>query len=827
MTRMRRAVAALDRRYVISGYAGLLATVAVVLTGAAQGAGPWPRFLDLPWPVIAAAFFAAEATALHIEIRRESHTISLSGIALILGLLTLDPILLVAVRVGASALALVVVRRRRGLKLVWNLALYGAECGMAAVVAGWALRSGGPDSLVTWIVLLGAVLLAELLSLLAVPVVIMVAEGQLRLSLYAQIGRSQVIAIVSATFGTITAAAMVDLPWLAVLGLGPLFGVAAVLRVHGQLGKQHHDLQQLHGFTRAIMGSDPLDTGLEQLATILRSRVAAVAVHDDDHGFAVRCRNEHGTTDLSVAVPAPCVHPRKLVAVDDRSSASAATALLAGLDATRGLVIPIAGNRGRRTYVVVADRLGASADYDGEETELFASLAANYGARLSADHLLGELERQARLDAVTGLANRAGVETELARRLEGQPEKLIVVMVDLDRYDDVKESLGYDVADRLLEVFADRLTTVIRPGDHVGRLGGDDFAVLVDASDERSGRSSIESVVTSLVDRLDGPIELDDITLDLDVTVGVTCWPTDGARGPAELLRQADLAMNEAGRTHRRWTRYDPTIEHRSGARLVLLGELRDALDDHQLILHFQPQVSTADLRPVGAEALIRWDHPSRGLLSPGAFLPQAEQSALAPRIARHVISLAVEELARLDDAGHRLTMSINLAARDLLDRSVPSFVSAALTDVGVDPTRVCFEVTESSFIVDIDNAIANLQRIRDLGCRTSVDDFGTGFASLQYLQRLPVDEVKIDRSFVSQMTIDPNSAAIVRSTIHLVHELGREVVAEGIEDLDTLDALRDLGCDVVQGYLIGRPMAADAFRSWRPDLTAPGPRYS
>ncbi|MDH3684214.1 MAG: hypothetical protein OEV40_30200, partial [Acidimicrobiia bacterium] len=267
---MRRVVARVDRRVLVALHGVALAGLGLALLAIGSTA-TWTAYLALPWWVIAGSFFVVEATALHIEIRRETHSLSLSGIPLLLGLLSLSPVALLLARLTGNGMALVLVRRRLGLKLGWNLALYTLETSVAALIAAVALSSGRPVTINAWVLLLAAVLAAELIGLISVPIVIMISEGELRLSLFGQIGRSQLIAVVSATFGTVTAAAMIDLPWLAAFAFVPLVGVAALLRMFGRLGKEHHDLQQLHSFTTAIAGRDPLDAGLEQLATILRA----------------------------------------------------------------------------------------------------------------------------------------------------------------------------------------------------------------------------------------------------------------------------------------------------------------------------------------------------------------------------------------------------------------------------------------------------------------------------------------------------------------------------------------------------------------------------
>ncbi|MEM7341500.1 MAG: EAL domain-containing protein [Actinomycetota bacterium] len=810
----------------------LLAAAAawLALLADASSADSATGYLPLPWLLVAGLFFVAEASALHIEIRRETHSLSLSGIPLLLGLLALGPVPLIAARLAGSATALVFVRRRAGLKLAWNLALYALEASAAVLIASIALRDGPPAQMADWVTLLSAVLLAELIGLLSVPVVIMLAEFKVQLAMYAQVGRSQLIALVSTTFGVVTAAAMLDQVWLATFAVVPIIGVALLLRLHGQLGKEHHDLQQVHGFTNAITGRDPLDTGLSQLATILRSDLAGVAVRQEDGQFSVRLllgdayadrmlELDHdpavgGRTDEEALAPFAdgSESANRLIRLDADTPPCIPGELVRLLGGRSGLATPISGPGQGEAYVLLANRLGTSSTYGKDEARLFASLATNLGARLSADHLLEQLETQARIDALTGLVNRNTLEAELDRRVGSECDSGgAVLLLDLDRFKDINDSLGHQVGDEVLRAFANRIRGQVRANDLAGRLGGDEFTIiLADCADD----ARLEANVASLAQRLNQPLEIDGITLELGASIGIARWPNDATTG-TELLRQADIAMYEAKRTHQPWVRYRAELDHANTGHLALLGQLREGLTAGELQIHLQPQVRTGSLELVGAEALLRWYHPTEGLVPPGIFIPLAEQSNLAGPITRHVISQGVMAVRRLEAMNIEASVSVNLTARDLLDRTLPANIAGSVAAGGVDPSRLIFEVTEGSLIVDIDTAIRHLHAIRELGCRTSVDDFGTGYASLQYLQRLPIDEVKIDRSFIAKSAVDPNSKAIVRAMTRLVHELGLEVVAEGIDDLGTLDLLRQLGCDTIQGYLVAKAMPVDDFLRW------------
>lgn len=799
---------ATDRRLFVALYALVLTVVAVVPILWLETTTDWQTHLNIPWLVIAVGFFTLEAAALHIEIRRETHSLSLSGLPLLLGIMSLSPVVLVLARVVGAALALIFVRRSRGLKLVWNLALFAAEASTVALVASFALRGDEIERIGQWLILLGAILLAELIGLAAVPLVIMVAEGELRLSLYAQIGRSQVIAIVASTFAVITAAALVHLPGLGPLALVPVAGVAYLLRLHGRLGKEHHDLRQIHDFAEAIGGRDSLDVGLEQLCAILRLRGAAVAVRSDSGDFIARVRSDDSFLDTALIAREHWVRPPLGVSIVEPDSAGALRDVFDTLGATRGVALSVAEGAGERLYILGFDRLGATDRLAADEVRLFQSMASALGARLSADRLLDQLEAQAQIDMLTGLANRRTLERTLDARLQDPSRPGAVLILDLDRFKDVNDSLGHHFGDELLRTIAERLTAEIRGSDLAARLGGDEFAVIID--DFAKGEA-LATRLDHLVARLGRPLDLDGITIDVGVSLGAAQWPADSLTS-SELLRLADIAMYEAKRTHHRWVSYETTIDHTSPGRLALTGQLRDAISEEQLMIHLQPQHRGNDLALSGAEALVRWDHPEMGLIPPSQFLPIAEHSALATDLTKNVLHAALDAAGRLVRAGIDIPISVNLTSRDLLDRNLHRTVAEALDRSGVTADHLTFEVTESSLIIDLKAAITTLAELQALGCRTSADDFGTGYASLQYLQQLPLDEVKIDQSFVAGCVANPSDQAIVRSTTHLIHELGLDVVAEGIEDEATLGLVRELGCDQLQGFYFSRPLPLEDF---------------
>ncbi|MFQ5558743.1 MAG: putative bifunctional diguanylate cyclase/phosphodiesterase, partial [Acidimicrobiales bacterium] len=573
----------------------------------------------------------------------------------------------VAARLVGSAAALTIVRRSPTVKLLWNLALFTAETSTAIAIARFALADGAPDDLASWSLLSAAILAAEVVGLVAVPLVIMLFDRELQPGLFAQIGRSHLIALVGATFAVVVAGAILHTPALALFAITPVLGVAGLLHVHGRLSKEHHDLQQLHGFTAAIGGRDSLDAGLRELTSILRTRGSALAIRRDDT-YQVRCfvsgslidrqmTASGQPLDLGSGVAVVSADPRSEHPADDTSRR-----LLECVRGRSGLATPVALSSQESGLLLVFDRLGATTRYAPEERQLFASMATTLGARMSADLLLDRLELQAREDGLTGLANRAALENALDRRLGHLTRRGAVLVMDLDRFKDVNDTLGHQFGDQLLQVISARLLSAVGEVDLAARLGGDEFAVLLD---EIASDAELDVRLDLLARQFDRPVELDGITFDVGVSMGVASWPADGETS-ADLLRRADIAMYEAKRTHQSWVRYRPAIDHSSTRRLQVMGQLREAIERREMTLHYQPQVRADDSCLIGAEALVRWNHPTLGLIPPGEFVTLAEHSGVAAELTRFVLGEAIDATARLRRAGIDLVMAVNLTSRDI-----------------------------------------------------------------------------------------------------------------------------------------------------------------
>jgi diguanylate cyclase (GGDEF)-like protein len=424
---------------------------------------------------------------------------------------------------------------------------------------------------------------------------------------------------------------------------------------------------------------------------------------------------------------------------------------------------------------------------------------------------LADTRRLARTDDLTGLPNRrhfhAAVGTAVFERGQGE---LAVLMMDLDRFKEINDSLGHHVGDELLTLLGPRLREVLAEQDLLARLGGDEFGVLLsDACAEKAA-----SVADALLSALRSPFDLAGVSLHVEASIGIALCPAH-ADGVSGLLQRADLAMYRAKAAHAGYAFSKTEMDGADRLRLETLEELRGALDRDELVLHYQPKLDLRTGAVTGVEALVRWQHPTRGLLYPDEFLPLAERSGLMRRLTLIVLETALRQADAWRRDGRRLTVAVNLSASNLLDTQLPDQIEMLLTALDLPSDLLELEITETVLMADPVRALEVLRGLRALGVRLAVDDYGTGYSSLSYLQDLPVDDLKLDRSFVMRSESEPRSAAIVRSTIALAHSLDMRIIAEGVESADVLSRLAKAGCDVAQGSHIARPQPAHQSTSW------------
>jgi diguanylate cyclase (GGDEF)-like protein len=445
-----------------------------------------------------------------------------------------------------------------------------------------------------------------------------------------------------------------------------------------------------------------------------------------------------------------------------------------------------------------------------------------------------ERERQALHDTLTGLPNRKLLFKEAQAAIEdaaATDSRTCLFLLDLDRFKEINDTLGHPVGDALLEMVARRLESTVRGSDTVARLGGDEFAVLVRDLDDPQGALDLAELVRSA---LAAPFRCDGMSFEIEASIGVALYPDHG-RDFEILLQRADVAMYVAKERGTGIELYSPDTDRHSTVRLGMMAELRAALDNGDLELHYQPK---ADLRTgdvVGVEALLRWRHAERGPVSPEEFIPLAEQTGLMRHVTQFVVDEALRQVSEWWRSGLRVQCAVNVCARDLYDRDFVAFLRARLDHHGVPARALMVEVTESVLMADPARAASTLVSLADLGVGVSLDDFGTGYSSLVHLKRLPVSEVKIDRSFVMRMDLHEDDAAIVRSIIELSTALGLRVVAEGVETRESWDRLAVYGCDAAQGWYLAKALPAADVTRWMqqhdgrqhvPGFTVPGQRH-
>ncbi|MDQ1512125.1 MAG: hypothetical protein QOG50_3969 [Actinomycetota bacterium] len=415
-------------------------------------------------------------------------------------------------------------------------------------------------------------------------------------------------------------------------------------------------------------------------------------------------------------------------------------------------------------------------------------------------------------DALTGLPNRTLFHEQLENRLADE-RSVAVLLIDLDGFKEVNDTLGHALGDELLVEVGRRLRPLLGTPDLIARLGGDEFAAFMYAADEEQALARVDELLAKIRE----PFDIAGLDFDIDASIGVA-MANDPALTAADLVRRADVAMYTAKEDRAGRALYSSDRDNYSAERLALAGRLRRGIADGELVLHYQPQLDLATGDIVGVEALLRWDYPGRGLVSPDEFIPVAERTELIRPLTSFVFTAAIAQAAAWRRAGHDLNVSVNLSPRNLGEDDLVESIAHLLLLHNLPPSSLVVEVTETAVMASPDRAADVMRRLRAIGVKISIDDFGTGHSSLAYLTTLPNDELKIDRSFIRAMSTDPNAETVVRAIVDLAGSLRLDVVAEGVETANDAEALREIGCTTGQGYLFSKPLAADAMTAWLED---------
>ena len=451
---------------------------------------------------------------------------------------------------------------------------------------------------------------------------------------------------------------------------------------------------------------------------------------------------------------------------------------------------------------------------DESQELLRAEIQAKEQALLEAQDIGSAMRHQAMHDGLTNLPNRILLHDRLQQALLiGLREKkmLALIMMDLDQFKIINDTLGHHTGDIVLQQVAMRLQQVLRGSDTIARLGGDEFAILLTAV---TGQAGVVIAAQKIMEAIHQPLKIEERVLHVAASLGIALFPEHGNQ-PEKLLRCADVAMYGAKRAKSGFAIYDVEQDAQNTKQNFLQNDLQVAIEENQFILHYQPKIDLASNRICGVEALIRWQHPTEGLIFPDSFIPILEQNGLIKPLTRIVLKMALQQLTEWQQQGRILPIAINISAINLQDPSFPDQVLEIMHNFNVQPTLLEMEITETALMQSPLQAIETVKKLCDIGIVISIDDFGTGYSSMAYLKKLVVAKIKVDKSFVIDMIKNENDNIIVRSTIDLAHNLGLTVVAEGVETAEAFERLKSLGCDTAQGYHMGRPLSVDKLNEW------------
>jgi diguanylate cyclase (GGDEF)-like protein len=789
--------------------------------------------LDRPVPVpepawyalalLVAGFMVGELFPLRFEMRSELLMVSLSELPLVLGVLLL-PAWMVGVAFLFGAMAAFLMRRAKPVAALLNLSLIAVESGIAFLVLALfdrpipfvgILMAVQPRLLPVAI----GVLAGAAASACAVAVVRRlggVAEPAGRI-----IGRSVLIAalIIGLTLAGFTV-------WTAIAA-GPILCVAllaagAVLyRSYGAFLRQHSGLAGLYAFGASVAKAG-VDTDLWQsLARSVRDQLgvqaAALYLVDWPGGPTVLAAGPDGT--LHVDPPAADDPILALARRDgavmvslDRTEDDGIRRALLRRRATDAMVVALRAGGRDRGFISVWDTRSRWRRMDDDDLQLLQTLASHLATALENHGLMTRLQHAAYHDPVTNLLNQSGLAAR-TRELSAGASRPGVLLLELDVLGDVTGALGHDHGEQLLMSVSARLTAAAGDGRVIGRVDADRFAILLETDDEAEALAFADNMLAAASE----PIVVDSVEVEPNVVAGIAFLDTaeDSVASHQAVLQQAQLALTSARSRDEKVAIFRPAIGEVHHRRFQLVSQFRHAVDAGQVVVYYQPKLTLVERELVGVEALVRWLHPEYGFVSPAELIEAIEPTSAIDVLFGHVLNQSLAQVAAWSSKGMRIAVAVNLSVRNLLAPDLVDRVAAGLAAHHVPPELLTLEVTESSVMNQPERSLPVLQELHAMGIRLSVDDFGTGYSSLAYLRRLPIDELKIDKSFVQRMVTDLGDLAIVRAIIDLGHSLGMRVIAEGVEEEAGRDALRSMRCDAMQGFLLSRPLPIDRFESW------------
>jgi diguanylate cyclase (GGDEF)-like protein len=786
----------------------------------------------IPWWLLLPLFALAEVAVLHVPTSRGgAHTHSLRELPNVLGLAFLAPTAYLLAHLAGTGAALLLHRRQRGTKLAFNLALFSLEVVVGITAYRLVLGDASPVDPRGWLAALTATLLTDVLSALLIAGVIALHERELDRSVLAQtLTRGSLAVVANTALACLVVVLLVlessALPLLVVV----LLVMFVTYRAYLVLWVGHARVHQLYRFvqeTADLTGAEELVTVvLREARDVMHASAAEVVLLDGRGQIRRRALSEEAPDVVETAEPVPEETWWHCALDGEAVRADVTECDLHGADCRGGVAAPLRlAEAGVTGVLLVHDRTVDVDPFTPEDAQLFATLTAHASAALDNAFMLDKLRRvaaerehQAMHDTLTGLPNRAGLSQRLEAALDGGTLALLLLGTDdIARVDDV---LGHSSGMALLRLLAQRLGEA--SPEPVYRLEGDQFAVVL------AGRAAGDALDLAgrLVAALRQPLLLGAVPLHVTARVGIACAPLDGADAE-DLIRLAVLSMH-TGAPGEITTAHGKALGVQDGQRrLVLAADLSTALDEGGLEVWYQPQVVLRDGTLHGAEALLRWQHPTYSWVNPSEIVNVAERTGQLLRLTEMVLATALEQRARWQRDGLSVSVSVNLAAQTIQE-DLAERVARHLWATRTPARLLVLEVTESGVMRDSERGLAVLRSLSQLGVELSIDDFGTGHSSLAYLDRLPVQEVKIDRAFVQALEGREHDSAVLRSTIGLAHEMGLRVVVEGVEGTEALRKVEDLGSDLGQGYVIARPMpGGDLFAWWtvrRHPLVCTGP---
>ena len=781
----------------------------------------------LNWWWLAVGFLAAERCVVHLQFARSAHSFSLGDVPLVFGLvLASSNDLLLATMLG-SAITLFLDRRLPFIKLVFNLGQFALSVCIATLIVHVAAGDGLWGAQVV-----GAVMLAtEASATVAVGLIaaaISLSEGWMGMQqLMRMYAMDLTVTVTNTSLGLVSVLIVSLHPWALPLLVVPFITVFVAYRAYLAQRQRHERLEFLYEANRTLSRSPEIVEALEGLLArsldAFRAERAEIVLDSPDKGPLRTTLGPDGEKEVMVAIEPGVADALQSLVSPDRPvvavTPSTAGPRIAGYLAERGvqhaMVAMLPGEDRTIGTLMLANRFGVVRDFGRDDLKLFETLANNASVALQYDrleqavseleHLQRRLHHQAYHDPLTDLPNRALFIERVRRALEAGDGELAVLFLDVDDFKTVNDSLGHAVGDELLVAVAQRLRRCVRPADDIARLGGDEFAVRL--HDPEDAERAAATVAGRILEAFALPVPVAGELLSVHLSVGVAS-SRHSVSDADELIRNADVAMYQAKVAGKgRYELFDPAAGAAILRRHALKEELRRAVEREELVVHYQPIVDLETGEQTAAEALVRWRHPERGVIPPADFVPLAEDTGLVVPIGRYVLATACRQARRWRDArgGVALPVHVNLSAVELREPDVVDAVRAAVEASGLRPQDLVLEITETQLLQDAQASVATLLQLRGLGVRLALDDFGTGYSSLSYLHSLPLDAVKIAKPFIDRLT-DGDQDSFVHLIVELARTLGLHVIAEGIQTERQLDALRELGVPVGQGFLLGVP---------------------